>query len=77
MIKEVNSIEDANVCDKLLTELIRDERKYNDSLDEDIIVTNHFSEILKDNNVVLIAYYLDNEIVGYILIRKTSKTLVY
>ncbi len=73
MIKEVNSIEDANVCDKLLTELIRDERKYNDSLDEDIIVTNHFSEILKDNNVVLIAYYLDNEIVGYILIRKTSK----
>ena len=29
MIKEVTSIEDANICDELLTKLILDERKYN------------------------------------------------
>ena len=65
MIKEVNSIEDANVCDKLLTELIRDERKYNDSLDEDIIVTNHFSEILKDKKHLFIRWL--------VCLRKVSK----
>lgn len=73
MIKEVKSIEDANKCDKLLTELILDERKYNDSIDKNIIITDHFSKILNDENIVLLAYYLDKEIVGYILIRKMDE----
>lgn len=70
MIKEVNSIEDANKCDELLTKLILDERKYNDSIEENIIIKNHFNQMLDDKNVILLAYYLDNKIVGYILIRK-------
>lgn len=73
MIKEVKSIEDANKCDKLLTELILDERKYNDSIDKNIIITDHFSKMLNDENIVLLAYYLDKEIVGYILIRKMDE----
>lgn len=73
MIEEVKSIADANKCDQLLTELIRDERKYNDLIDEDIIITNHFNKMLNDKNIVLLAYYLDKEIVGYILIRKINK----
>ena len=73
MVEEVKSIVDANKCDKFLTELIMDERKYNDAIDEDIVITNHFNKMLNDKNVVLLAYYLDSEIVGYILIRKINK----
>ena len=75
MIKEVKTIEDADRCDELLTKLILDERQYNDAINEDIIITNHFNKMLDDENVILLAYYLDNKIVGYILIRKTSENV--
>lgn len=70
MIKEVKNIEDANRCDELLTKLIEDEKKYNPSLD-DIVIKDHFNKMLNDDNIILLGYYLD-EIVGYILIRRTS-----
>lgn len=70
MIKEVKKIEDANRCDELLTKLIEDEKKYNPSLD-DIVIKDHFNKMLNDDNIILLGYYLD-EIVGYILIRRTS-----
>lgn len=73
MIEEVKNITDANKCDKLLTQLILDERKYNDSIDENITITNHFNTMLNNKNIILLAYYLDKEIVGYILIRKINK----
>lgn len=69
-IKQITNIVDANKCDKLLTELILDERKYNDSIEENIVIKNHFNKMLNDKNIVLLAYYLDKEIVGYILIRR-------
>lgn len=70
MVKEVKNIEDANRCDELLTKLIEDEKKYNPSLD-DIVIKDHFNKMLNDDNIILLGYYLD-EIVGYILIRRTS-----
>lgn len=70
MIKEVKNIEDANRCDELLTKLIEDEKKYNPSLG-DIVIKDHFNKMLNDDNIILLGYYLD-EIVGYILIRRTS-----
>ena len=73
MIEEVKNIVDANKCDNLLTKLILDERKYNDLIDENIIITNHFNTMLNDENIILLAYYLEKEIVGYILIRKIDK----
>lgn len=73
MIEEVKNIVDANKCDNLLTKLVLDERKYNDSIDEDTIITNHFNTMLNDENIILLAYYFEKEIVGYILIRKTDK----
>lgn len=73
MIKEVNSVEDANKCDELLTKLILDERKYNDAIEENIVIKNHFNQMLDDKNVILLAYYLNDLIVGYILIRKINK----
>lgn len=73
MIKEVKNIEDANRCDELLTQLILDERKYNDSIDPNIVITNHFNKMLNDRNIILLGYYSDKEIVGYILIRKIDE----
>ena len=73
MIKEVKNIEDANRCDELLTQLILDERKYNDAIDPNIVITNHFNQMLNDDNIILLGYYLDKEIVGYILIRKIDE----
>lgn len=75
MIKEVKNVEDANKCDELLTKLILDERKYNDLIDDNIVIKNHFSKMLDDEDVILLAYYLDKLIVGYILIRKINENL--
>lgn len=73
MIKEVKNIKDANRCDELLTELILDERKYNNIIDENIVIKDHFNNLINNENVVLLAYYLEKEIVGYILIRRVEK----
>lgn len=73
MIKEVENEKDANRCDELLTELILDERKYNDTIDENIVITNHFNNLINNENVVLLAYYSEEEIIGYILIRRVEK----
>lgn len=73
MIKEVETVIDANRCDELLTKLILDERKYNDQIDKNTIIKNHFNKMLNDKNIVLLAYYIDKEIVGYILIRRTNE----
>lgn len=72
IIKDVKSVTDANECDKLLTELMLFERKYDSSISEDIIITNHFNKMLNDKNIILLAYYLENKIVGYILIKKIN-----
>ena len=71
-IKQVTNVVDADRCDELLTKLIQDERQYNDTIDEDYIVTNHFNKMLDDENIIILGYYINKTIVGYILIRRTS-----
>ena len=71
-IKQVTNVVDADRCDELLTKLIQDERQYNDTIDEDYIVTNHFNKMLDDENIIILGYYINEIIVGYILIRRTS-----
>lgn len=71
-IKQVTNVVDADRCDELLTKLIQDERQYNDTIDDNYIVTNHFNKMLDDENIIILAYYINKIIVGYILIRRTS-----
>lgn len=71
-IKQVTNVVDADRCDELLTKLIQDERQYNDTIDENYIVTNHFNKMLNDENIIILAYYINKIIVGYILIRRTD-----
>ena len=54
MIKEVTSIEDANVCDELLTKLILDERKYNKAISENTVIKDYFSKLLNDKNINIV-----------------------
>lgn len=71
-IRQVTKVVDADRCDELLTKLIQDERQYNNVIDENYIVTNHFNKMLNDENIIILAYYINKIIVGYILIRKTD-----
>ena len=71
-IKQVTNVVDADRCDELVTKLIQDERQYNDTIDDNYIVTNHFNKMLDDENIIILAYYINEIIVGYILIRRTS-----
>ena len=75
MIKEVKSIEDANICDDLLTKLVLDERQYNNLIDNNFVVEDYFNKILNDDSIMLLAYYFGQKIVGYILIRKIDSNL--
>ena len=71
-IKQVTNVVDADRCDELLTKLIHDERQYNDTIEDNYIITNHFNKMLDDENIIILAYYINKTIVGYILIRRTS-----
>ena len=71
-IKQVTNVVDADRCDELLTKLIHDERQYNDTIEDNYIVTNHFNKMLDDENIIILAYYINEIIVGYILIRKMA-----
>ena len=69
IIKKVSSIEEAKECDKLLTLLIQDEKKYNENTKDDYIVDNWYSSFIdKDDSQLFIAAN-DNEIVGYIYVK--------
>ena len=69
IIKKVSSIEEAKECDKLLTMLIQDEKKYNENTKDDYIVDNWYSSFIdKDDSQLFIAVD-DNEIVGYIYVK--------
>ena len=71
-IKQVTNVVDADRCDELLTKLIHDERQYNDTIEDNYIITNHFNKMLDDENIIILGYYINEIIVGYILIRRTS-----
>lgn len=66
MIKIIDSIEDANKCDELLTKLVHDEKKYDDTIDINFEVKNFYSTSLKDDDKILFGYYQNDILVGYL-----------
>ena len=55
-IEKVNCIEDAKICDELLTKLIQSERKFNKNIKYNNIVKDFFEKIYNnDNNVIFCA----------------------
>ena len=71
-IREVNTIEEARECDKLLTELIRDEATYNEGINSEFIVNNYFENIYFNKNNILLIAVEENKIIGYAFAKKIA-----
>lgn len=69
MIIRVLDEKRANICDTYLTKLIQDERKYDNSIDENFIVKNYYKNVIKNKNNILLCYEEDNVIKGYIYLK--------
>ena len=69
MIIKVNNINDCNICDEFLTLLIQDERKYDNTIDENFVVSNYFINMIKGQNIILL-YKKENKPIGYIFAKK-------
>lgn len=73
-IREVNTLEEARLCDTLLTKLISDEYQYNKLINPNFIVTNYFENIyMNDNNILLIAK--EDNICGYIFVKEIDSEI--
>lgn len=71
-IEKVNCIEDAKICDELLTKLIQSERKFNKNIKSNYIVKDFFEKIYNNDNNVIFCAKIDKVIVGYIYCRFDS-----
>lgn len=76
MIKEVENLEEAKVCDKLLNKLIIDEYSYDKTIDKKFKVKDYFTSIYKDDNNKLLIYKSSDKIVGYIFTKKIEKGIL-
>lgn len=71
MIDKIKIKELADKCDELLTKLILDERKYDESIDSSFEVNNYFNNYINDEDKILLGYFIDNILVGYIYAYET------
>ena len=66
MLYRKSLMKDAKELDNLLTELIQDERQYDDRIDENFVVTNFYQNYIEDNTKFLYLGEDNTEIIGYI-----------
>ena len=59
-------IEEANIANNFLTKLIRDEKKYDNNINENIVINNYYEKYIDKDNTCLLFALIDNKIVGYI-----------
>ena len=71
MITKVNSIDECKICDNFLTLLIQDERKYDNTIDKNFVVSNYFINMIKGKNLFLL-YKNENKPIGYIFAKKIN-----
>lgn len=58
--------EDSSILDNMLTELIKDEMKYNNNINPDFVVNNFYENYIDDDNRSIYVALEDDIIVGYI-----------
>ena len=68
------SKENANICNRFLTKLIEDERKYDENLKNNVVISNYYNE-LNDNSIIYLAF-VNNNPVGYIYGYMTEDILI-
>ena len=69
MIERVNDELLASECDILLTKLIQDEKQYDDSIEDKVIVKDYFKNVIKDKENILLSYKEKNNVCGYIYLK--------
>lgn len=71
-------IEEANIANSFLTKLIRDEKKYDDNINENIVINNYYENYIDKGNTCLLFALIDNKIVGYIygFIKNDGNTVI-
>ena len=72
MIIRVSDEERANICDNLLTKLIQDEKKYDNSIDENFVVKDYFKNVIKNKDNILLCCEEDAIIKGYIYLKPVN-----
>lgn len=70
MIRKVETLEEANKCDELLNKLILDEKKYDDTINENFFVNNYFSKMINNENNILLVDIIDDKIIAYVFAKK-------
>lgn len=69
MIKIVDNEILASECDKLLTKLICDEKKYNEFLEENFVVKDYFKNIIQNDKNILLCYEENKKVIGYVFFK--------
>ena len=70
MIERVYDEKLADNCDQLLTLLIRDEKQYDNNIDDNYEVKDYFKNVIKNKENILLCYK-DNDIInGYIYLKR-------
>ena len=71
MIEKIKTRELADKCDELLTKLILDEKQYDDSIDSSFKVNNYFNNFVNDEDKIILGYFVNDVLVGYICANDT------
>ena len=74
MIKRITDKEYLEKCDELLNDLIVDEMKYDEFLDSSIKVKDYYIDEIKNENNVLFGYFDNDNLVGYIYLKKNNES---
>lgn len=70
MIERVYDEKLADNCDQLLTLLIRDEKQYDNNIDDNYEVKDYFKNVIKDKENILLCYKDNDVIKGYIYLKR-------
>ena len=70
MIERVYDEKLADNCDQLLTLLIRDEKQYDNNIDDNYEVKDYFKNVIKNNENILLCYKDNDVIKGYIYLKR-------
>ena len=72
VIKEVETKEELQKCDEFLNELINDEKKYDDNINDKIIINDYYEKVYKKCNYKVFIAVENRNILGYVFIKITD-----
>ena len=58
--------EETNIANALLTKLIRDEKQYDDNINENVTVDYYYESVINNENHLILFAEIEEKIVGYI-----------